>query len=536
MNTATISFSASDSSLIGYAEATHRGNSFQARDAFSKELLPGIFYQASPEELFLVASQALQAFDGMSRASASLRILFLRRLTNKLEAMKGGILERARQETALSEVRLESEFSRTINQIGSFIRLLEEGSWVNASLDVSYKADGTLLRNIRKMYVPVGPVLVFAAGNFPLAFSVAGGDTIAAIAAGCSVIVKVHNGHPGTSALVGKAMAEAGRETGMPDGFFSLVYDTGFEAGLTLAEDPYIKAVAFTGSLEGGIALMRTVSMRPDPIPVFAEMGSLNPVLLLPEALKRRGAEVAAAFASSIAQGCGQFCTRPGLFLALKGKDLEAFAEKLHTHFSGLLPQAMLSPTTTLNFQAKIHKHLRDNRDIKIRETTHNSDGMQTPSFATTDSETFRAQPSLQHEFFGPFALIICCTDVEDLLATAKTLSGQLTATVVGEGAELTAFSRHIDVLKSKSGRIIFNGIPTGVEVCPSMHHGGPFPAASSSFYSAVGVDSIQRFVRPLCFQSFPEQLLPEELKDENKLNILRRVNGVPGRQAIVKD
>ncbi len=523
----TLLFAIRGKSLIGYTVASSGKEFVKAKSALDGTELEGEFYSATTEEIHKAVEKAQHAFLQLKKTKPEQRALFLEEVAAGLELERKSITERARVESALSPVRLDGELNRTIAQLKLFATVLRNALYTDASIDRAFNEDGTLRMDVRRMQIPLGPVVVFGASNFPLAFSVAGGDTASAWAAGCPVIVKAHNGHPGTSDLVAATILKAGRKCNMPDGFFSLIYGRGVEAGMELVKHPLVKAVGFTGSYQGGKALFDAANQRKEPIPVYAEMGSLNPVLLLPAALNKRNEQLAASFAGSITQGCGQFCTKPGIFLAKAGADLDKFIALLKTRLGEIDAQPMLNEHINKAFKAGILKNVAGHKGVEFFPAGKPAEGFSVQAgVAVTNGKVFLTSSHLQEELFGPFALIVVCADKAELMAVAESVGGQLTATVIAEESELDLYEELIDVLKERSGRIIFNGVPTGVEVCHSMHHGGPFPSSSFSQYTSVGSDAIRRFLRPLCFQAWPEAALPRELKNENPDNIWRRVNG----------
>lgn len=474
-----------------------------------------------------VAVNADRAFQEFKSSPDEVRIAFFYELILELEKRKPVILTNANLETNLPPARLENEFNRTVNQIKLFIAILTDGNWKEVSIDFKKDENNAVLVDIRKMNIAIGPVAVFGASNFPLAFSVAGGDTISAFAAGCPVIVKAHNGHRETSWLVAEAIVSAGEKCRLPKGFFSIIFDDGFTAGIALVQHPLVKAVGFTGSFAGGKALIDAVNARPEPIPVYAEMGSLNPVVLLPGELAGNTDKWAKAFAASITQGCGQFCTKPGLFFAIEGEALDGFIAQLKNEMSSINVHPMLNEQIKRGFENKLESGIANAGKVNYYVTAESVDGKSVnSSIAVVTAESFVSNEKLREEYFGPFALIVKCKDRAELQKTVSSLSGQLTVTVIGGDSEPGSFSEIIEVLKNKAGRILFNGVPTGVEVCYSMQHGGPYPASSSIQSTSVGADAIKRFIRPLCFQTWPQSDLPAELKDRNSKNIVRRING----------
>jgi len=473
-----------------------------------------------------VLHQAQQAFQQYKLFSGKQRAAFLRAIADEIEALGPTLITTVVQETNLPEARITGERGRTTGQCRMFAQYIEEGSWVEARIDTAIPERTPLPRpDLRKMLIPLGPVVVFGASNFPLAFSTAGGDTISALAAGCPVILKGHPAHPQTSLLVAEAIASAMRKTGVPEGTFTHIAG-GIEEGQQLVLHPLTKAVAFTGSYQGGKALFDLANRRAEPIPVFSEMGSINPVFLLPGALAKRGAQIAELYAGSITQSVGQFCTNPGLLLGSRGEALENFAERLGTLIRKVAPGAMLHKGIASNFKAKREEALRQPGVTLIAAADAEGalhEGR--PAVARVALEDFTANHVLAEEVFGPYSLLVQGNTIAQLEQVLDRLPGQLTATVMAEEDELADYRGFFDRLRERVGRLIINGVPTGVEVCPAMHHGGPFPATTDARFTSVGTDAIKRFVRPICFQNYPQALLPDELKDANSLGILRLVN-----------
>jgi NADP-dependent aldehyde dehydrogenase len=388
--------------------------------------------------------------------------------------------------------------------------------------------------DLRKMNVALGPIVVFGASNFPLAFSTAGGDTAAALAAGCPVIVKSHPMHAGTGELVSSAIIKAAEKTGMPNGVFSNLNSSGIEVGQELVQNPNVKGVGFTGSIRGGRALFDLAGKRPEPIPVFAEMGSINPVVFLPEALNEKADDWAKTYAGSITLGAGQFCTNPGLLLGIKGAGLNQFGQTLAEEIVKVAPTCMLHPNIFGAYESGKAKAIsQEGIEVLADYKDDSQDNYGRQIVSKVSGATFLENPTLHHEVFGPFSLLVACEDANQLEQILHKLEGQLTGTIVATDNELVSNSGIVSALQNRVGRIIFNGVPTGVEVCPSMQHGGPYPASTDARFTAVGVDSIKRWVRPFSFQAWPNNLLPDELKNENPLNILRNVDGVKTRNKI---
>jgi NADP-dependent aldehyde dehydrogenase len=510
---------------------------FRARNPATGEVLEGEYFEATPGEIDAAARAAERAFEPYAALPPHRRAEFLRAIAQQTLALGESLLARAEAETALPAARLESERARTVSQVLLFADLVEECSWVGARIDRAIPDRKPQPRpDLRRMLVPVGPVAVFGASNFPLAFSVAGGDTISALAAGCPVIVKAHPAHPGTSELSAGAVRAAARETGMPDGVFAMLHGSSPEIGITLVTHPRIRAAAFTGSLRAGRTLYDAGAMRPEPIPVFAEMGSSNPVFLLPGALRERGEAIAKGFAASVTLGSGQFCTNPGMVVLVDAPDATAFLQSA----GGLLAAA--SPGTM------VHAGIKTAYDQGVAEATRvpgvrvaaRAQGPgahpQTEAHAAlllTDARTFIETPALAAEIYGPASLAIRCASRPEMVQLARGLHGHLTATIHGTEKDLADFSDLVAVLRRKAGRLVFNGFPTGVEVGHAMHHGGPYPATTDARETSVGSAAIYRFARPVCYQDFPQSALPEELRDENPRGIWRRIDGAPTKDPV---
>ncbi len=514
-----------------------RGAPFQGRNPATGEALEGDFFDATAGEIDAAARTAERAFEPYAALSAARRAEFLRAIAQQTLALGESLLARAEAETGLPATRLESERARTISQILLFAELIEEGSWVGARIDRAIPVRKPQPRpDLRRMLVPAGPVAVFGASNFPLAFSVAGGDTISALAAGCPVVVKAHPAHPGTSELSASAIRKAARETGMPEGVFAVLHGTSPEVGITLVTHPAIRAAAFTGSLRAGRTLYDAAALRPEPIPVFAEMGSSNPVFLLPGALQERGEAIARRFAASVTLGSGQFCTNPGLVLLVDAPASTAFL-----HSAGDLLGKTAAGTMA-------HAGIKSAYDQSVAEVSRlpgvriaaraQAPGAHPATEAhaalfLTDARTFLDESGLSAEIFGPASIAVTCDSRPEMVRVARSLHGHLTATIHGTEKDLADFSELVGVLRRKAGRLIFNGFPTGVEVCHAMHHGGPYPATTDARETSVGSAAIHRFVRPVCYQDFPQSALPEELRDENPRGIWRLIDGSLSRDAL---
>jgi NADP-dependent aldehyde dehydrogenase len=520
-------------SLIGGARTQSAGDPFRAVNPATAQQIAPAFISATHTDVDHAASLARSAAPLFAATSPGERATFLRAIADELAAAGDAIVARAQLETGLPQPRLQGELARTTGQLRLFAATVEEGSWVDARIDEALPDRKPLPRSdIRSMLRPLGPVAVFGASNFPLAFSVAGGDTASALAAGNPVIVKAHPAHPGTSELAAHAILRAVETCNLPAGVFSLLFDKGVEIGVALVQHPSIKAVAFTGSAGGGQALMHLAAARPEPIPCYAEMGSTNPLFILPGALRERGASLAQGLQASFTLGSGQFCTKPGLvFIPQHGSD--EFLDTLRAGVSALGAHGMLTPSIAERYNAAV-QHRAQSRQTEwlagIEATPLGEGASAGAAVFSVPLETFAQHPSLEEEIFGPTTLLIHYGEPNDLVQAAHRLHGHLTATLHATPDDLDAARELIQVLETKVGRILFNGYPTGVEVCPAMVHGGPFPATSDTRSTSVGTRAMLRFGRPVCYQDFPDTALPEELRRHNSLGIQRMVNGALGR------
>jgi alpha-ketoglutaric semialdehyde dehydrogenase len=487
------------------------------------------FTEATPEEIEQAVALADQAFKVYKNCSGKEKAAFLNTIADEILAIGDPLLDIYCTESGLPRGRAEGERGRTIFQLRSFADMLAEGSWVEATLDTAVPERQPLPKeDLRKMLVPIGPIVVFGASNFPFAFSTAGGDTASALAAGCPVIVKSHSMHIGTGEMVASAVIKAAKKTNMPEGVFSNLIGSGVTVGGSLVRHPLVKGVGFTGSIKGGRALYDLAAQRPEPIPVFAEMGSINPVVILPNALENESQKWASTYAGSITMGTGQFCTNPGLLLGVKGEDLTRFISQLSTEIEKIAPSCMLHPSIKADFnlgKERIKSQTGVQTVAEYKEKIAPNYAPQT--LLTVDGQTFLENATLSHEVFGPFSIIVQCDDEAQLTAIINQLDGQLTGTILGQDSEIENYTNVIASLQNRVGRLIFNGVPTGVEVCPSMIHGGPYPASSDSRFTAVGIHAVKRWVRPFSYQNWPDKLLPLELQNENPLGISRFVNTI---------
>ncbi|MDX2030766.1 MAG: aldehyde dehydrogenase (NADP(+)) [Blastocatellia bacterium] len=508
-----------------------------AVERFTSRMEGAEFDEATAAQIDRAVEAAEGAFDAYRRLPAADRAAFLERIGVEIEALGDDLLTVANQETSLPIAeRLAGERGRTVNQLRMFAALIREGTWVEARIDRAMPDRKPVPKpDLRRMLLPLGPVAVFGASNFPLAFSVAGGDTASALAAGCPVVVKAHPAHPATSELVAGAIAKAARETGMPAGVFSMLHSTRNEMAVALVKHPLIKAVGFTGSLRGGRALFDAASSRPDPIPVYAEMGSVNPVFLLPGALQERAETLAEGLKNSVTLGVGQFCTCPGLAVGVQGERFTQFSERLKELIAQASPGPMLYAGILQAYDAGV-KSLSAIEGVQTFQASATGDLNRIearPSMFVATGITFFEHPRLQEEVFGPSTVVVGCDSRAEMERVARSLEGHLTVTIHGTDADLAEYASLVEILERKAGRLVFNGFPTGVEVCPSMQHGGPYPATTDSRTTSVGTAAISRFARPVAYQNFPQAALPAELRNDNPRGIWRLVDGQMSCEAI---
>lgn len=520
-----------NANFIATEAVAGEGAVFKAFAPARNEPLPDDFTNVSVEQANRAVERAAAAFEVYSKLHPIQRADFLDAIATELEALGDVLIERAVLESGLPTGRISGERGRTTGQLRLFANLLREGSWVDARINPALPDRQPVPRpDLRSMLIPLGPVVVFGASNFPLAFSVAGGDTVSALAAGCPVVFKAHPSHPGTSSLVGEAITKAAQKTDMPAGVFSLLH-ADLDVAQTLVAHPSIKAVGFTGSRRGGLALLKIAQERPEPIPVYAEMSAVNPVVILPGSIEANAVSVAEGLAASVTLGVGQFCTNPGLVFLLDSPQTDAFLEALASKTKASSPATMLNA----GIQHAYQKGVQHNRVIPgvrvLAESEQEADDSRTegrPTILTTTAPQFLCSPSLSEEVFGPSSLVVVCQTEAELADCLNGLEGQLTATLYATPDELSQSSVDwVSVLQSKVGRLLFGGFPTGVEVCEAMTHGGPFPATTDGGRStSVGTGAILRFVRPFTYQSFPDALLPLALQNANPLGIWRLVDG----------
>ncbi|MEM7085281.1 MAG: aldehyde dehydrogenase (NADP(+)) [Bacteroidota bacterium] len=475
---------------------------------------PPVYWEATSEEIQTAMDLASKAFLTYKDISGGQRARFLDAIADEILALDDLLIQTYMSETGLPEGRAKGERGRTVGQMRMFADLIETDDWRELTIDTAIPDRTPAPKpDLRQMLIPLGPVVVFGASNFPLAYATAGGDTASALAAGCPVVVKSHPMHAGTGELVASAIVKAAKDTGMPEGVFSNLNSAGIEVGQQLVTHSQTKAVGFTGSIRGGRALFDMAGKRKEPIPVFAEMGSINPVIITQKALENRAEEIATTYAQSITLGTGQFCTNPGLLVAVESKELDKFIKDLGDKTAAIDAQPMLHP----NILAAYDKHgaeiINENETALVKQY----DGELPANYAqakvvTTSGRTFLNNSKLHQEVFGPFSMVVQCMDENEMLAVIANLEGQLTGTIIAEKEDYDSITPLVQTLQSRVGRIIFNGVPTGVEVSSAMTHGGPYPASTDSRFTAVGSHAIKRWVRPFSFQDFPNELLPSML------------------------
>jgi NADP-dependent aldehyde dehydrogenase len=514
--------------LIGGRWSARGVETFTAMNPVSREVLPPAFREAKTDEIHEALTAADKSFEAIQRQSPEQRAAFLEGIADQINRLGEVLINRAQAETGLPQARLVSERARTTGQLKMFAELVRDGSWVEARLDRGQPERKPMPKpDVRSFLIPIGPVAVFAASNFPLAFSVAGGDTASALAAGNPVVVKAHPAHPGTSELVAGAVRAAAEAAQMPPAIFSMVQGSSHEVGMALVRHPLTRAVGFTGSLKAGRALFDAAAARPDPIPVYAEMGSVNPVVVLPGALQRRGGTIALELMQSVTLGAGQFCTNPGLVFGLADSHWQTFIARVAEAASRSDPAAMLYPALCDRFLEGARR-LQDVPGVVVagQSSAEPKIGQAPAMLFHTDAATFRRHAALHEELFGPATLAVACGSMAELEAVLRELPGQLTATIHGDEADLAQQATLLAILRQKAGRLIFNGYPTGVEVCAAMQHGGPWPATTWPQFTSVGTAGIRRFARPICYQNFPDPALPAELQNRNTRGIWRLVDG----------
>jgi NADP-dependent aldehyde dehydrogenase len=493
-----------------------------------------MYKDATLELIDTTLQQAWKAFHTYRNCSLKQRADFMRAIAVNIEALGDTLLMVTGRETNLPEARLRNERARTIFQLNSYAEACERGDWLDACIDTANADRNPPKPDVRKMMVPLGPVVVFGAANFPYAYSTAGGDTASALAAGCPVIVKAHPAHAETSEMIAGAILKAVADCNMHPGVFSHIHGVSFEVGRALVEHPNTKAVGFTGSLAGGKQLFDWANQRKEPIPVFAEMSSINPVFLLPEKMNSDAVAVAKMYAASITLGVGQFCTNPGLIIGLEGDALQLFIETLGNEIESISPGTMLHTGIADNYRVKRAEALAQSGVETVAvSATDAAPNQGRPTIAKTSGQQFLSNPVLHREVFGPYSIVIACSSMDEMQEVAAKMEGQLTATLMATENDMKTNPQFTDTVMNCCGRFILNNVPTGVEVCLSMQHGGPFPATTDSRFGAVGADAIKRFVRPLSFQNWPDGLLPEALQNKNPLGLWRTVNNERTKNAV---
>ena len=523
--------------VIGQSRSAEGTETFTATNPATGEALPVAFHHATSSELDKACTLADAAVAALEKKTPEETAAFLDAVAEEIMNLGDALISRAHDETGLPEGRFQGERGRTCGQLGLFASLIREGSWVDARIETAMPDRTPFPKpDVRLMRRPLGPVVVFCASNFPLAFSVAGGDTASAWAAACPVIVKAHHAHPGTAELVGLAIQKAAAATDMPEGIFSLLYGPGRSIGMDLVKHPTVKAVGFTGSQQGGRALFNAAAARPDPIPVYAEMSSINPVFILPEALEEQGEQIAVGLRQSVTLGVGQFCTCPGVLVMLDGPGTEAFLTETATLLAESSHDTMLTAGIFDAYRAGFEK-LRNKDAVTLLghdavsfEATGNR---AVPALFQTDAATFLSDDELSEELFGPTTLAIVCSSSDELFSVARKFRGELTATLHGSEADLREYADLLPIMAARVGRLLVGGYPTGVEVCSAMNHGGPYPACTDSHYTSVGTGAILRFSRPICFQNVPDACLPSALQNGNPDGLWRLVNGDLTRDSV---
>ncbi|MCH2229617.1 MAG: aldehyde dehydrogenase (NADP(+)) [Crocinitomicaceae bacterium] len=470
--------------------------------------------EATAEEIAEATALSSRAFKDFRKTTPDQRATFLEAIADEIERLGSELIEIYCLESGLPQGRAEGERGRTLFQLRSFAEMLRKDDWQETAIDFAIPDRQPIPKSdIRKTYIPLGTVVVFGSSNFPLAYSTAGGDTASALAMGCPVIVKSHPMHAGTGELVASAIVKAAEMTNMPNGVFSNLNSKGIEVGVQLVKDSKVKAVGFTGSIKGGRALYDIANQRPEPIPVFAEMGSINPVIITQKALEEKGSQWAKTYADSITLGTGQFCTNPGLILGVQSPELDAFTSELASNIVDIDSMCMLHPSIKGAYDLN-KSNVLNQAGVETLTTPLNVEvNYADQTVAKVDGKVFLANPALHQEVFGPFSVVVQCENKSEMMEIIEGLEGQLTGTIIAEESEINDLTDLVDELQQRVGRIIFNGVPTGVEVCNSMNHGGPYPASSDSRFTAVGLDSVKRWIRPISYQNFPSELLPKELK-----------------------
>ena len=486
------------------------------------------FHQATATDADTALRAADACFDEFRALAPACRAELLEKIAQRIEGLGDELIETAQRETALPVARLQGERARTCNQARLFAKLILDGTWLDARIDHGDPQRQPLVKpDVRLVMQPIGPVVVFGASNFPFAISVAGTDTVSALAAGCPVIVKAHSAHPQTCALVAGAIKAAVAELGLPAGVFEMFHGSGREIGMALVKHPLTRAVTFTGSLQGGRAIYDAACARPQPIPFYGEMSSTNPVFLLPAALAVRADQIASSFLTSLTMGVGQFCTNPGVILGVDSPGWQQFLAATSALVEAWPPATMLHPGICDAYGAGVDR-LAGLPGVTVLAKSAAAPG-EAQAYACllgVSGADFLARHEFGEEVFGPASVAVTCRDEAELFAIAEALDGQLSASIHGTPDDLQHHARLVRILERKAGRIIFNGYATGIEVCHAMHHGGPYPATTHAYFTSIGTAAIRRFVRPVCYQDFPNEALPAALQDANPTKAWRLVDG----------
>ncbi len=502
-------------SYIGFAQQSNGKTTYKTVNPKLNLENEWLFTEATAAEIDTAVALAWSAFKEYRNTNELDRAKFLNAIAEEIEALGDELVQVYCAESGLPEGRANGERNRTVFQLRSFAEMLQSDDWKQIAIDTALPERTPAPKpDLRRSVLPLGPVAVFGSSNFPLAYSTAGGDTASALAVGCPVVVKSHPMHSGTGELIAGAIVRAAQKTGMPEGVFSNLNSEGIEVGQQLVKHPKIKAVGFTGSIRGGRALLDLAAERLEPIPVFAEMGSINPVVITQKALEENGSKWAQTYAGSITLGTGQFCTNPGLILGIKSPELTAFSEELASKIVTIDPMVMLHPNIKSAY-GRLKSEVTNQSGVEVLSAPLEVEAnFADQAVATVDGATFLSNPKLHTEVFGPFSIVVQCDDEAQLVEIIENLEGQLTGTILAENSDIPNLNTIVDEMRQRVGRLIFNGVPTGVEVCPSMNHGGPYPSSTDPRFTAVGTHSVRRWVRLISYQSMPEALLPNELKN----------------------
>ncbi len=516
-----------DGSILIGSRAERGSAAFHGVNPATGETLPQAFGEATADDVAEACALAEAASPAFAALPPATRAAFLEAVADAIVAIGDDLITTAMAETGLPRMRLEGERGRTSGQLRMFAAELRKGEWLDVTIDPALPERAPPRADLRRMNVALGPVAVFGASNFPLAFSVAGGDTASALAAGCPVVVKGHPAHPGTGELVARAIQAAVAACGLPEGVFSFLPGTSHDLGAALVADPRIRAAGFTGSRSGGLALVAVAAGRVEPIPVFAEMSSINPVVLLPHALAARAEALGAGFAGSLMLGAGQFCTNPGVVIAIDGPDLDRFVTAASEAMAAAEPPVMLTPAIHASYGAGVAAlEASPAAQIIARGQAGSAPNRCTAALFETTAAAFLADRALGHEVFGAASVLVRCADIADVARVVAGLEGQLTASLHMDGSDSASAAALLPLLQGKAGRVLANGWPTGVEVCPAMVHGGPFPSTSDARTTSVGTLAMARFLRPVCYQDIPDALLPAALQSANPWQLPRTVDG----------